>query len=819
MTIQTWMLGLAQAGLGVSAAAVLLALAQRALRLRVAARWFCIVWLALAVRLVIAVPLPALVRLPVPGAVGEVFAQTDETRSARPQADAGRAEQPLFARPDAAADAPDAAGTQEGLQSPAGDGTEPAVPAPEGSGAGAGGQTPAAVWLFAVWAAGCGGVLAVRCAGHLHYRRQLLRWALPPDERQRRLLAREAAGLGPHRPVQLVQSGEGPLLLGLIHPVLALPPLPADGPDPEDGDLVLIVRHELAHLARHDLAFKALLTVACALHWVNPLVWWMARRASAEMELACDDAVTQNASPAQRRSYGEAIIAAASRRQRAGRPGPALCTGFWGGRSGMRRRFENLVNGPAVPRRRAWAAFCLLAAGVLAGSWLLGAAAARPGQEAQSVQGMAASVQPGAVSQPGALDAAEPWQETMVDFARNRGAFAAPVFDAVGDEIIAMQCEKRGSPEHWQREDAAVKLSLLLPEGWAVHPAAEGEEVFASGNGTEAPFNLTDAAGDWVGTMQYGSFTADQVQDEGGFYGSGSHAAYYWLWANPGGFGWDEASCRPAAGDAALDDPQAAGALLCETTGSAQAGHEGVLAHNGALGRFVVIELRAGVLSEEERLRLAESIQLLAGDTPAGTVPGLPEEPALPEGYAWQTAELVVTGAPTESRTFSEQVTVRLALPEGCTLRLEEPESARTAGPAGAVILRGGETVGRIECITFAAPAPLDWPVENPREIYATLMMSAHAGWDYDYEEIARSETVSIATCLVGREAYPHGPGPEAPPAGQEPENFKDGWWYQKGILCADNALGVYAAVELSYSEFSDTVRLAIAQSLRLAAG
>lgn len=799
-SMQHFLLGLAQAGLGASAAAMVLVLAQKALRRRIAARWFCAVWLVLALRLVLVVPLPALVRLPVPRSIESVFALPEEGRGMQPAEPAGP---DALIGPDGAADA---AGPE---QLPAGTsgGQSPALPAP--------GDAPAAAsagrgvfWpfgLFAVWAAGCCGVLAVRIAGHLRFRRQLLRWALPPDARQQELLRREAAALGPHRPVRLVQSGEGPLLLGLVRPVLALPPLPA-----EEGDLVLILRHELAHLARHDLAFKALLTLGCALHWPNPLVWWMARRASAEMELACDDAVTQNATPAQRRSYGEAIIAAASRRQRSGMAGPALCTGFWGGKSGMRRRFENLVNGPARPRLQTSLLFCLLAALVLAGSWLLGALAAKPGQQPDAGQA--------AASQPGVPDAAEGWQEVLVDFARNRGAFAAPVFDEAGDEIIAMQCEKPASPEPWQREDAAVKLRCLLPAGWAVHPAAEGEEVFASGNGIEAPFNITDAAGGWVGTLQYGSFTAEQVQDEDGFYGGGSHAAYFWLWATPGGFGWDEASCRPAAGDALLDDPRAAGALLCETTGRAQAGHEGILAHDGALGRFVAIELRAGVLSEEERLRLAESVRLLAGDAPAGTAPALPAEPELPAGYAWQQAELVVTGAPTESRSFSERVTVRLALPEGCALELEEPESARTDGPAGAVILRGGEAVGRIECMVFAAPAPLDWPVENPHEIYAALMLAAHAGWDFDYEEVARSETVSIATCLVGREAYPRGPGPEAPPAGQEPENFKDGWWYQKGILCADNTLGVYAAVELDYGGFSDTVRLAIAQSVRLAA-
>lgn len=748
MSMQHWLLGLLQAGVGVSAAAGLLALLQRALRRRIAARWFCAVWLVLAVRLVVIAPLPALVRLPLPAPVQGLLVQSGLADGAAGVTGGADGAGGLGAGPDAAADpngvpgaglpgADGSAGAGPGGASGGASGAEnaPGGGVPDGvPGAGSGAAAPAGPGavrlLFAVWALGCGGVLLWRVWGHLRYRRGLLRWAAPASAAQRALLAREAARMGLTRRIEtlrLVQSAEGPLLLGLWRPVLALPPL--GGPDAAAlEDLALVLRHELAHLARRDLAVKALLTLGCALHWANPIVWWMARRASAEMELACDDLATQNSSPAARRCYGEAILAAAS--ARGGWRAAGLCTGFWGGKSGLRRRFEHLADGPVQPRRRASILFCLLAALVLAASWLagaLGAAAAGPqtpgdlpgagGEPLSAASGQDSA--PGTSDEPGGSFLTAGWQQQVVDFAGNAGAFAAPVFGADGETITAMRCEAPSDPAHWEPEQAAVKLSLLLPDGWAVHPAAAGEEVFASGNGLAAPFNLTDADGAWVGTMQYGSFAAGQLEPDE-FYGGGSHGAYYWLWANPGGFGWDESSYRPAAGDAALDDPTAAGAALCETTGTAQAGHEGVLAHDGALGRFVAIELRAGALSEAERLALAGSIRLLAADEATGDAAALaplPDEPALPDGYAWQTAQLTAASAPTDS-SAPPLVRLRLALPAGCTLAEEAPDEApdeaEMLGPRGVRILRDGETVGRIECGGFASAELSGWPPEKP---------------------------------------------------------------------------------------------------------
>lgn len=119
----------------------------------------------------------------------------------------------------------------------------------------------------------------------------------------------------------------------------------------------MVLLHELTHLRRHDLAHKALLFVPCAVHWFNPLVWWMAREAGRTLELCCDARVVRGRDEAFRRRYGTALLHLA-----AGGRGPVLSTRFGGGGRLLRARLANLFQ----HRRRGAAAAGLVLAAALA---------------------------------------------------------------------------------------------------------------------------------------------------------------------------------------------------------------------------------------------------------------------------------------------------------------------------------------------------------------------------------------------------------------------------------------------------------------------
>ncbi len=144
-----------------------------------------------------------------------------------------------------------------------------------------------------------------------------------------------------------------PLTLGLLRPVILLPEqaLPAE-------HLELILRHELLHIRRGDLWYKALLLTVNAVHWFNPLVWWMAREAGRNLEYCCDDAVVRGRDADFRRRYGAVLLHAA------GGGGPALCTRFGDSGTRLKGRLMNLFQ----TKRTGAAMVCLVLAGaVLAG--------------------------------------------------------------------------------------------------------------------------------------------------------------------------------------------------------------------------------------------------------------------------------------------------------------------------------------------------------------------------------------------------------------------------------------------------------------------
>ncbi len=104
------------------------------------------------------------------------------------------------------------------------------------------------------------------------------------------------ASAGIRRTVRLLAHDAiaAPLTTGLFRPVLLFPSSVAGW---SDERLRLAVVHELAHVARCDYLGQLVATVAEALFWFHPVIWFAAARLRVEGEHAADDRVLADGCP------------------------------------------------------------------------------------------------------------------------------------------------------------------------------------------------------------------------------------------------------------------------------------------------------------------------------------------------------------------------------------------------------------------------------------------------------------------------------------------------------------------------------------------
>jgi beta-lactamase regulating signal transducer with metallopeptidase domain len=153
---------------------------------------------------------------------------------------------------------------------------------------------PAAIaWTSGVLVMYAGGVvllLLLLVVQHLRLWQFARRAAVVHNEDWTALLAECATRVGLTRRVRLLRTRERnvPMAFGCLRPSILIPAV-ADAWNEDRRRAVLL--HELAHVVRHDCLTHTIAAVACAAYWFHPGVWWVARRARVERELACDDRV------------------------------------------------------------------------------------------------------------------------------------------------------------------------------------------------------------------------------------------------------------------------------------------------------------------------------------------------------------------------------------------------------------------------------------------------------------------------------------------------------------------------------------------------
>ena len=157
------------------------------------------------------------------------------------------------------------------------------------------------IWLVGV--ALVGGWMVVSYA---LLRRKIRNNAAEPSARLCALLAETKAETGVRGTIRLCcQYAVG--APAMVFPRLLFLPLGALV-SMNDEEVKNAIRHELTHEKRGDTAVSVLLAALCAVYWFNPVVWIAAVLMRADMEAACDAAVTKRFSSGEKERYAHLLL-------------------------------------------------------------------------------------------------------------------------------------------------------------------------------------------------------------------------------------------------------------------------------------------------------------------------------------------------------------------------------------------------------------------------------------------------------------------------------------------------------------------------------
>ena len=167
--------------------------------------------------------------------------------------------------------------------------------------------------------------------------------------------------------------------------------------------MFFILKHELVHLKRGDVYLKLLFVTANAVHWFNPIIWIMQKEAVIDMELSCDERVTQGTSFELRKAYTETLL---SMLHKQCVRKTVLSTQFYGGKKIMKKRFKNIL----IRNRKKNGISILICAVVLSFTlgMLVGCSVTKENTEKENIENEdTANEDMGNVSEPSGLEAAQ----------------------------------------------------------------------------------------------------------------------------------------------------------------------------------------------------------------------------------------------------------------------------------------------------------------------------------------------------------------------------------------------------------------------------
>ncbi len=174
---------------------------------------------------------------------------------------------------------------------------------------------------------------------YLFFRKTTGRWCKLPEEPQTlevfENLKIEMAVFKP-LPVRICKKIGSPMIVGIFKPTLLLP-----HEEYQKIDLEMILKHELVHFRRNDLRFKLILILANALHWFNPIVYFLIKEANKDIEISCDEEALNGADLPLRTRYSEHILELMQGNHHREAP---VSTNFYGGKGMIKSRIKNIFD-------------------------------------------------------------------------------------------------------------------------------------------------------------------------------------------------------------------------------------------------------------------------------------------------------------------------------------------------------------------------------------------------------------------------------------------------------------------------------------------
>ena len=163
--------------------------------------------------------------------------------------------------------------------------------------------------IVGIWFIGLIIVLIWKCLAHLMYRKSILKDCEEINEERILEIWYKELNMAKKKQdeYKLLKSNtiSSPITIGMYNSTTCV-----IVPDKyyEDEKLILIFRHEILHICRHDIRTKFFLTFCNAFCWYNPLMWIAMRKCSEDIELSCDEAVLENENEATRKLYAHTIL-------------------------------------------------------------------------------------------------------------------------------------------------------------------------------------------------------------------------------------------------------------------------------------------------------------------------------------------------------------------------------------------------------------------------------------------------------------------------------------------------------------------------------